>query len=199
MGTVVWMPFRGDGDWRDRNFEVAHRQAESLGFQVWVHDSGDEPFSIARTWNELGQRDGWDRAIRWAADFVMVDTAPIADALSIDHHYVLTFDRVSTLNREATEIVHRHGPRAFPTSRLPFGGINIVTRGMWEDVGGFDPRFLGWGHEDRAFIHAMRTLSGPRVRVEGHMLNLWHPKAKDKPNSTYFSRRGANPELLAEY
>lgn len=197
--TVVWMPFRGDGAWRDRNFDVAYQQAESLGFQVWVHDSGDDPFSIARTWNQLGERDGWDRAIRWAADFVMVGTAPILEALAVDHHYVFTFDQVSTLDGSQTRRVRRRGPEPYPTSRLPFGGINIITRSMWEDVGGFDPRFLGWGHEDRAFVHAVEVLHGPRVRVAGHMLNLWHPKRRQRPNDEYFRRQEANLEIWREY
>lgn len=199
MRAVVWMPFRGDGGWRDRNFDAVYRQAESLGFQVWVHDSGDDPFSIARTWNELGGRDGWDRAIRWAADFVMVDTDPILEAVATDHHYVFTFDQVSTLNEASTAIVHKHGPRTFPTSKLPFGGINVVTRTMWEDVGGFDSRFLGWGHEDRAFVHAVEVLHGPRVRVAGHMLNLWHPKRRQRPNDAYFKRQDENRRIWDEY
>lgn len=198
MTTVVLMPFRGDGGWRDRNFEVAYAQASSLGYPVHVGDSGDEPFSIARTWNLLADRP-WDRAIRWAADFVMVDTASILRAVESDHHYVFGFDQVSTLNGAATEIVHRHGPRSFPRSPLPFGGINVVSRAMWDDVGGFDERFIGWGHEDRAFVHAVETLWGPRVRVPGHMLNLWHPKRRQRPNDAYFARQTENLALLAEY
>lgn len=197
--TVIWIPFRGDGGWRDRNFEVAHRQATSLGFPVWVHDSGDQPFSIARTWNELGERDGWDRAILWGADFVLVDPSSVHAALAVDHHWVFAFDRVSTLNAFATRIVHRHGPREFPPSNLPFGGIRVITRSMWETVGGYDSRFLGWGHEDRAHVHCVEMLCGPRRRVPGHMLNLWHPKRRQLPSAAYFARQTKNLELLREY
>lgn len=199
MNVVVWMPYRGDGGWRDRNFEVAYRQACSLGFDVWVHDSGDEPFSIARTWNELGARDGWDRAVCWGADFVLVDPTSVYDALAVDHHWVFVFDRVSKLDRRATEQVHRHGPYRFPTSKLPFGGVRVITRTMWEHVGGYDSRFVGWGHEDRAHAHCVEVMCGPRLRVPGHMLNLWHPKRRDLPNDPYFAHQDQNLAMLREY
>lgn len=197
--TVVWMPYRGDGDWRDRNFEVAHRQASSLGFPVVVADSGDEPFSIARTWNRCADERPWDRAIRWAADFALVDPTTVLAALAVDHHYVFAFDTCSTLDGAQTRQVHRGGPQPFEPTKLPFGGINVVTRSMWEDVGGFDPRFLGWGHEDRAFVHAVEVLHGPRLNVGGHMLNLWHPKRRQRPDAGYFARAEHNYWLWLEY
>jgi hypothetical protein len=197
--TVVWMPYRGDGGWRDRNFDVAYRQASSLGFDVIVADSGDDPFSIARTWNQCAKDRPWDRAIRWAGDFVLTDTAPIHAALAVDHHYVFAFDSCSTLTDRQTRHVHKHGPRPFPPSRLPFGGINVVTRALWEDVGGFDERFVGWGHEDRAFVHAVEILHGPRKRVPGHMLNLWHPKRRQQPTAEYFAHQERNHYMWMEY
>lgn len=195
----MWMPYRGDGGWRDLNFEVAHAQASSLGLDVWVHDSGDQPFSIARTWNDLGTRDGWDRAICWGADFVLADTAAIDRALAVDHHWVFAFDRVSTLKAPDTDRVHRGEPFDPPASTLPFGGIRVITREMWETVGGYDPRFIGWGHEDRAHAHCVEILCGPKVRVAGHMLNLWHPKRRQQPHDGYFARRHDNAVLWAEY
>lgn len=197
--TVIWIPFRGDGGWRSANFEAVYAQAASLGYPVVVEDSGDEPFSIARTWNRCAAARPWDVAIRWAADFLLVDPTTVHAAVAAGHHYTFAFDTVSTLDERQTVEVHRHGPRSFKRSKLPFGGINVVTRTMWEDVGGFDPRFFGWGHEDRAFVHAVEVLHGPRRRVPGHMLNLWHPKRTDVPTDPYFTRQEANLALWREY
>lgn len=200
MSTVIWIPFRGDnGGWRTQNFETVYAQAESLGFPVWVEDSGDQPFSIARTWNQLGARGGWDQAVCWGADFVLVDPNTVHAALATGHHYVFAFDRVSTLTAQQTTRVFRSGPQKFPVSKLPFGGIRAISRAMFEDVGGYDPRFIGWGHEDRSFVHAMSLLWGPPARVAGHMLNLWHPKKTDDPGSPYFGRRHDNQQIWREY
>lgn len=197
--TVVWIPYRGDDGWRTRAFETAFKQAVSLGFDVWVEDSGDQPFSIARTWNKLGARDGWDRAICWGADFVLVDPASVRMALDTEHHYVFAFNQVSTLTAQQTRRVFRSGPQRFPVSKLPFGGVRAISRAMFEDLGGYDPRFVGWGHEDRAFVHAMTLLWGPPARVQGHMLNMWHPKRQHVKDNDYFGRVKMNAKLWAEY
>lgn len=212
MKTVIWVPFRGDdGGWRDRNFAVVKRQVDYIGARldadVLIHDSGDIPFSIARTWNELGQMGDWDAALCWGADFVMVDALESVKAAlkRVDQgsHYVFAFDKVSTLDRRQTLLVHTSGTRQFATSPLPFGGIRAISREMWEGVGGYDPRFKGWGHEDRAHVHGVELLYGPRQRVPGHMLNLWHPKRTntrehDAQDEAYFRRVRANKRLLAE-
>lgn len=199
--SVVWIPYRGDGDWRDRNFELAYAQASSLGLEVIVADSGHEPFSIANTWNlcaELSPPD-WLIALRWAADFILVDVASAEEALEHPSHYTFAFDRVTTLDRVQTAQMHRGETARHRPGRLPFGGINKLTRAAWDAVGGYDPRFLGWGHEDRAFVHALEVLGYTRARVPGHMLNLWHPKRRHRPSDLYFTRRDANRRLLDEY
>lgn len=204
--TVVLVPFRGDSGWRDKNFGLVMQQVEALGFPVFVGDSGDEPFSIARTWNMLSDEAGdWDRAIHWAADFLLVDPhRSIERALAVDHHYVLAFDSCTSLNGAQTAALHgtdvAAGFEAPPPGRLPFGGVKVIGRAMWDDVGGFDHRFLGWGHEDRAFVHAMEVLHGPRVRTAGgHMVNLWHPKRSQRPRDAYFASRHQNLRLWRQY
>lgn len=213
--TVIWVPYRGDnGGWRDKNFAAVMPQvrstAKELGAKVFVGDAVSdnpaEPFSIARTWNLLGEMSddiGWDKAICWGADFLLVDpVTSLREALSRGGHYVFAFNKVSTLNRAQTLEVHRNGPKAFPQSTLPFGGVRVITRRLWETVGGYDPRFSGWGHEDRAHVHGVEILFGQRTRVPGHMLNLWHPKkhaaGHTEAEAAYFAHRRQNLEMLKE-
>ena len=194
--TVILIPFRGDGGWRSRNLEVVIGQAEQLGWPVHLGDSGDAPFSIARTWNLLADEAGdWDHAVRWAADFMIEDLSSIVEAVDRCEYYTFAFDRITHLDERETAEVHAGGE--FPTrnDKLPFGGVNVVTREAWDVIGGFDPRFLGWGHEDRAFVHAVETLFGKRQRVPGRMFNLWHPRDTDPD---YWARREGNLQMYRD-
>ena len=38
-----------------------------------------------------------------------------------------------------------------------------------------DPRFRGWGSEDRSWCDALRTLAGPELRGSAPLFHLWHP------------------------
>lgn len=56
-----------------------------------------------------------------------------------------------------------------------FGAMcQIMPRDAFEDVGGMDPRFRGWGGEDISFMHAVDTLWGKHRTVDNQLLHLWH-------------------------
>lgn len=65
---------------------------------------------------------------------------------------------------------------AYPA--LPGGGIIVCTREAWSTIGGFDPRFRGWGGEDHAIGLALRTLVAPvPPRTPAPLWHLWHTPA----------------------
>ncbi|MBT2655824.1 glycosyltransferase [Bacillus sp. ISL-18] len=75
------------------------------------------------------------------------------------------------------------------------GKLFVIPRENFEAVGGFDERFIGWGGEDDAFSHAVRTLCGEIVNVEGRIFHLWHPSANYETNPN----GKANGDLLNRY
>lgn len=97
--------------------------------------------------------------------------------------WIVPHSRVYRLNAEETERLHREPtskPRLGWTCRPMYyavagGGITVVRREAFEQVGGVDPRFLGWGGEDVAFGYALETLVGPAVLDDGQLVHLWHP------------------------
>ena len=63
-----------------------------------------------------------------------------------------------------------------PHDVLPGGGIVAVNGGLWDEVGGFDPRFKGWGGEDWALGCALTTLSNSMAQIRpGVIWHLFHP------------------------
>lgn len=59
---------------------------------------------------------------------------------------------------------------------LPGGGIVAVHGDLWDEVGGFDPRFVGWGGEDWALGCALTTLANSMALVRpGVIWHLYHP------------------------
>lgn len=58
------------------------------------------------------------------------------------------------------------------------GGLVVFSRATWDEVGGFDSRFTGWGNEDNDFAERVRR-SGKRPvwmdRDKMTILHVWHP------------------------
>src|SRR5690606_36016308 len=177
-----------------RAFARVHQQVRSLGFPVFVGDTGDEPFSIGRTWNALAdEAGGWDYLVRWGADFLLENPHQVHAALARAKGrggYVSCANEAHRQTRTEAESgkVRYRGPATF-------GAPSVVTRHLWETVGGFDERFAGWGHEDRAFLHGVELLFGGRSRVRGGQCVMWHPRAGKGTPDAYMGRRVANLEL----
>ena len=56
-----------------------------------------------------------------------------------------------------------------------WAGQIVMSKGAFEQVNGYDERFIGWGYEDNAFQRAMDTIVGPFKRIEaGWTAHLWH-------------------------
>jgi len=202
--VVVLVPFRADQDgWREAAFNLVLPQIKKLGLPYYVGDSTDEPFSIGRTWNHLSDMadmDGrWDVAIRWAADMMISDLGSVERAVQTVHYYTRPFNLGVRLTASETHQLWLTGEIPKRRERAPYGGISINSREMWDKVGGFDPRFLGWGHEDRAFLHGVELHYGRGERVPGRLIVLWHPHRKrgehdlDDP---YWQQRSTNLAIL---
>src|SRR5690606_22839143 len=98
----------------------------------------------------------------------------------------------------AGEVAER---RPKPGKPMPaYSGPRVVTRELWEAVGGLDERTVGWGGEDEIFAHCARVLVGPHERVSGEMISLYHPRHQAAPEAEreFFSHREANKRLWNE-
>lgn len=75
--------------------------------------------------------------------------------------------------------------RAGKTRENHVSGLTAVPALLWNQIGGFDERFIGWGFEDQAFHLAAEVLGGAVQRVEGHAFHWYHrndPTKRSVPN-----------------
>jgi hypothetical protein len=89
-------------------------------------------------------------------------------------------------------VIRRQGLR--PMVGLYFGGgVFAVARERFLAMGGYDPRFVGYGAEDTTFGLAWETVYPQSlVAIPGHAFHLWHPRVGREVNP-------GNVALLARY
>jgi hypothetical protein len=209
--VVILLPYRGDrGNHRDRIFSVVrpHVQelAARLGATVHEADSGHQPFSVGNSFNAAAEQAGaWDVALLHEADFIVAGAAPeTAVQLVREGHpgMVYGWTRHIRLTQGGTEKL-LGGRRERFQHRRDFtvgssdspGGPRVVSRALWDAVGGFHPGFVGWGYEDNHFRWATERVAGPSRRVTGDLLNAWHPRRQHTPDDPYFAAQASNWDL----
>lgn len=71
----------------------------------------------------------------------------------------------------------------------------FLSRRDFEDIGGMDPRFVGWGGEDESWGFQCGTLLGQSQRVEAVCGHLWH-ESVEQLHQPHFKQ---NVELRNRY
>lgn len=209
MNPIVLVPRRPE-PWRDQLWAEVGRLWREAGYRVAEGlDDGPGPFNRSRALNRAASQHGeWDIAIVADADTIVpLDQLEAALAIAtLDDGLVLPFDTFVSLERVFTKRVIASGvlkPEAswLAGARWPkhnaISSCVVVTRALWERVGGFDERFEGWGAEDRAFYLACTTLGPQARRIAGAVWHLWHPRSSEK-NPAHATYR-ANFVLVQRY
>ena len=76
--------------------------------------------------------------------------------------------------------------------------IQIMPIEAFEEVGGWDTRFRGWGGEDHAAMRAMDTLYWPHKTLPTPVFHIWHPfknvesKNPSKSKNRLWENQGAD-------
>lgn len=185
MKAVVCVPWRGGEAQREANWAATLPFLEGLGYRIYTGDS-QGAWSRAGACNAAAAAAGaWDVAI-----FADADTIPervvIRRAVDIARRRegaVRPHDHLWRLTRVGSRMLLRRGIERFSPSlasgTFPGGGLLVVSRRAFEAVGGFDERFVGWGHEDSALgIALVRHASWERI--PGNAYHLWHPPASTR-------------------
>lgn len=187
---------------------VARYQAH--GYPVAVGTATGAPWVKAHAFNATAAALDTDVLVIADADCVVTRgalAATIADAAR--DGYAVPAKTVHRLTPDATTGVLAADPGDDIAERLPCegkhqllagGGIVAITRDLWHEVRGFDPRFVGWGGEDFALGCALYGLTKryPR-RQPGVLWHLWHPPQGRNQRLTPDNERLSNRYRAAKF
>lgn len=150
---------------------------------VQLADDGGELWSRGQSIDQAVARARWDVLVVCDAD-VLVPHAQLWRAVvraAQRPGLVVPFTRYRYLSPSATLDALTHSWLPFEqlpslwSLRTAVGACVVFSRQTHELAAGHDPRFRGWGWQDKAFDSACSTLAGPLRRVRGDALHLWHP------------------------
>lgn len=209
--TVVLVGRRPDNGRRDRLWAWCRPRWEELGWPVVAGLHGGGPYCMSVASNRAAEAAGdWDVAFYVGADWALEDISHAETAARWAERsgkLVFAHDETVVLSEQVTD--HLLDGRAEMGDLRDYGDIGsvhsntfsgalAVPRSLWDTIGGFDERFVGWGGEDIAFWCACWAIAGGFERVSGsRVYHLWHPS--DRSLKEDAPEYPANDALMRRY
>lgn len=212
MRAVCLVPRRSDGGGRRDAlwaFVRARWEREHPDVEIFegTHD-GPGPFNRSLAINRAAALAGdWDVAVISDSDSFADATqvrAAIAGAWTGPCEFWLSYDVFNYLTRKMSDRIMAgydgwwgaNNGIEFPMTGTCSSSV-IVTRRLWDAVGGFDEGFKGWGFEDVAFSLACQTFGDGVQRIAGPVWHLHHNTSAENNHSS--PEWQANRERMLRY
>lgn len=198
----VLMPYKPDDGPRDRAFHYVRRFYERMlpGAQLCIGEDLDEPFSRSKAINRAASQ-AKGRVFVIADNDLVYNPELLLQSMQLlsTDRWVIPFARINRLSKAVSHRLVLEGRGSWPLPVQPdtktaeasyfVGGMNVLLRQSFENVGGYDERFIGWGGEDEAFAYSVDTMVGKHIRLQGELFHFWHP----------FVGPGGNPHYDENY
>ncbi|EFC78883.1 galactosyltransferase-related protein [Parafrankia sp. EUN1f] len=212
--VAVIVPFRPDGAERDRHWAWLAKQwrTTSPGWELRVgeHPASAGPWCKAAAVAAALEDCTAEVLVVADADVWVTPTYTVARAVALaaggapwvmPHRQVRRLSAATTGRVLAGGALEEAGAARASLAERPYGGMRggglfVIRRESWVDVGGLDPRFVGWGGEDEAFGRAADALLGEVVRLPGVLWHLWHPP---QPRLSRTVGNAESQQLLGRY
>jgi hypothetical protein len=197
--TTICIPWRTDHGWRQTLFDwvLPIWQRTPFEISVGVDDDGG-PMNVSRALNRARAQSSGDVLTVASADHIPHPEAMrAASSKALVHGWAPVFAATAALSRDATFALlagENIDVDQSIVAEVPFCTAGLAVRtDVWDEIGGWDERFFGWGCEDTAFRVALSTLyPDPPPPAPNRSVGLWHePASRD--------RFDANSALLGEY
>lgn len=188
MKIAVCVPHRPSHPDRVRNFARVRAEWDAAGLPVFTGDCEGE-WKRAHAVNAACAQ-ATDAEVLLVSDSDILLDAPLSQTLAAceaarkGNCYVVAFTTLIYLDMQGRE---------FWRQSMIWGGVFAIPRTLYDEIGGFDERFQGYGSEDKGFLVCASTLGGAKQRMPGLAFHLDHPEDTSRTNEA--SRQG---NLLAE-
>ena len=195
MSVAVLIPFVSEDKDRIAAFKaVCKWWKDNFGFQV-VKGIAD-PYTKGAALSDAAARARADIYCIADADCILQEPWRITEIVKAieagQFEWAVPHGKVHRLTEEATNDYYARGDCDITDIHYPpytgckGGGLVVLSRRAWEEVGGIEPRFVGWGGEDVAFGYALELLVGKPHIGNGRLIHLWHEEQGPKrPMSPY--------------
>jgi hypothetical protein len=218
VALSVIIPFTAlpgaDGEHRQRVWDYLRPRWEALGHElITPADPGPGDWSYARAFRVGVEQSTGDVIMCYGADHLPdPDVLDATVSLLETHQWVATYADVAYATEAATAALLAGQITEDQLTWSHYSGRCIgmwgFTRAAWEETGGADPRFVGWGYGDDAFTDVLTAAYGPSPEPPGPVLReLWHPDTERDPSAAnpnhvlYFTEyapyRGDRDAMLA--
>lgn len=216
MKTAVIIPFCSDDPHRLAAFLIvlAFYKTEFPEWEIIAGGDDTKPFSRAASINMAAEQTAADIIVINDADS-LCESQRIAESVEsalTRPGLVRAYTSYRRLSREASEVLTPatyldawQGPFDWEMENAHAHGCIAVQRECFNQVGGYDEKFRGWGYEDLA-AEMLYDAFWPDRRTEGTLVHLWHPSISEGPDvdrnaELYYQRysrlRGNAEALLA--
>ncbi len=148
---------------------------------IGIDDSNSKEFCKSRAVNNAAKAASKD--ILLIADIDMyINKESILKSIEIIQEYgwIIPYDNLIKLNEEQTMLlIHEN---IYPSLvdgykfHLRGGGLQIVQKHVFNFVGGYDERFVGWGGEDTSFCASVDCLYKTGYKILDKAYHLYHKR-----------------------
>lgn len=198
MSIPVFVPWRTDNGHRQQLWSTLREnywgnEVEMADFDLHWGEHPEHavgPFNRSAAINYMAGINGdWEIAVIADSD-TWVHPCQLRQAITLARRtgrLVAAFTSVIELTEDTTARIVADGitvdPWALGIERVRTEELQIqssmlvVTRSLWDLIGGFDEKFVSWGAEDNAWWKAATILGGTPLRIDGAAFHLWHPTA----------------------
>jgi hypothetical protein len=189
LRIALCMPWNNpDEPWRRNAHEWCVRwwKAANLPIFEGVGDSRSAMCNDAARWAGNADVLVFVDADTWVPHVQIYDAARSAMVTGQMTHAFTTYTRLSSattrqMQKRSMEKIDAHQlAKTNRRRRNHVSGANAIPLTLWKQLGGYDERFVEWGHEDRAFDLAAGCLGGGINRIDGPALHWYHPPVDGK-------------------
>lgn len=189
MTVAVLVPRRSDGGHRDRlwAFAKALWLDRHPDWPIYEGQSPEGPFNRSAAINDAARQAGdWTVAVIIDSDIIahpeaveaIVEVAAGTNRMAVSHSR-----RVMLSSSMTTKILDGYtGSWEARNQKVWSDSCSCciaVSRTLWDQIGGFDEDYVGWGYEDSAFGALAIHHGGPIHFEQSTLFHLWHPESPD--------------------